>query len=189
LREFLEQHLYTFEVAIRVGRVRAVRPAYHEIDRIPCHVNKWLLTDILKNQWGLEGVGVSDYNAVLQLHTIHRVARSRVEAFKLALEAGVDIVFPDIICFDNIIKAVKEGIISESLIDRAIERVLKLKEALGLFENLYVDESKAPNILDNEEHRKLALEVAREAIVLLKNDRGTTSTEESQSYSCYRFQH
>ena len=77
---------------------------------------------------------------------------------------------PDIICFDDILKAVKEGIISESLIDRAVERVLKLKEALGLFDNPYVDEPKVPESLDNEEHRKLALEVARDAIVLLKND-------------------
>jgi beta-glucosidase len=170
LREFLEQHLYTFEVAIRIGRAQAVMPAYHEVDGIPCHANKWLLTDILKNQWGFEGVVVSDYNAVLQLHTVHRIAKNCVEAFKIALEAGVDIVFPDIICFEDIVKAVKEGVISESLIDRAVERVLKLKEALGLFDNPYVDESRIPDILDNEEHRKLALEAAREAIVLLKND-------------------
>jgi beta-glucosidase len=170
LREFLEQHLYTFEVAIRIGRAQAVMPAYHEVDGIPCHANKWLLTDILKNQWDFKGVVVSDYNAVLQLHTVHRIAKNCVEAFKIALEAGVDIVFPDIICFEDIVKAVKEGVISESLIDRAVERVLKLKEALGLFDNPYVDESRIPDILDNEEHRKLALEAAREAIVLLKND-------------------
>jgi beta-glucosidase len=170
LREFLEQHLYTFEVAIRVGRAQAVMPAYHEIDGVPCHANKWLLTDILRGQWGFEGVVVSDYNAVLMLHTVHRVARSCVEAFKIALEAGVDIVFPDIICFDDIVKAVKEGEIPESLLNRAVERVLKLKEALGLFENPYVDESRVPESLDNEEHRKLALEAARESIILLKND-------------------
>jgi beta-glucosidase len=170
LREFLEQHLYTFEVAIRIGRAQAVMPAYHEVDGIPCHANKWLLTDILKNQWDFKGVVVSDYNAILQLHTVHRIAKNCVEAFKIALEAGVDIVFPDIICFEDIVKAVKEGVISESLIDRAVERVLKLKDVLGLFDNPYVDESRIPDMLDNEEHRKLALEVAREAIVLLKND-------------------
>jgi beta-glucosidase len=170
LREFLEQHLYTFEVAIRIGRAQAVMPAYHEVDGIPCHANKWLLTDILKNQWDFKGVVVSDYNAVLQLQTVHRIAKNCVEAFKIALEAGVDIVFPDIICFEDIVKAVKEGVISGSLIDRAVERILKLKEALGLFDNPYVDESRIPDILDNEERRKLALEAAREAIVLLKND-------------------
>lgn len=67
-------------------------------------------------------------------------------------------------------QAVREGVISESLLDRAVERVLKLKEALGLFENPYVDEAQVPEVLDNEVHRRLALEVAREAIVLLKND-------------------
>ena len=170
LREFLEQHLYTFEVAIRVGRVQVVMPAYHEIDGVPCHANKWFLTDVLRNQWSFEGVVVSDYSAVLMLHTVHRVAKSCVEAFKIALEAGVDIVFPDIICFDDIVKGVKEGEISESILNRAVERVLKLKEALGLFENPYVDESRVPESLDNEEHRMLALEAARESIILLKND-------------------
>ena len=92
-REFLEQHLYTFEVAIRIGKALAVMPAYHEIDGVPCHANKWLLTDVLRSQWGFEGVVVSDYGAVTQLNTIHRVTKSCVESFKLALESGVDIVF------------------------------------------------------------------------------------------------
>ena len=170
LREFMEQHLHTFEVAIRVGKALSVMPAYHEIDGVPCHANKWLLTDVLRSQWGFEGIVVSDYFAVQQLHTIHRVAKSCVEAFKTALEAGVDVVFPGMECFDEIVQAVKEGVISESLLDRAVERVLKLKEALGLFENPYVDEAQVPEVLDNEVHRRLALEVAREAIVLLKND-------------------
>uniref|UniRef100_A0A7C4BCR0 Beta-glucosidase n=1 Tax=Ignisphaera aggregans TaxID=334771 RepID=A0A7C4BCR0_9CREN len=170
LREFMEQHLHTFEVAIRVGKALSVMPAYHEIDGVPCHANKWLLTDVLRSQWGFEGIVVSDYFAVQQLHTIHRVAKSCVEAFKMALEAGVDVVFPGMECFDEIVQAVREGVISESLLDRAVERVLKLKEALGLFENPYVDEAQVPEVLDNEVHRRLALEVAREAIVLLKND-------------------
>lgn len=170
LREFMEQHLHTFEVAIRVGKALSVMPAYHEIDGVPCHANKWLLTDVLRSQWGFEGIVVSDYFAVQQLHTIHRVAKSCVEAFKTALEAGVDVVFPGMECFDEIVQAVKEGVISESLLDRAVERVLKLKEALGLFENPYVDETQVPEVLDNEVHRRLALEVAREAVVLLKND-------------------
>jgi beta-glucosidase len=170
LREFMEQHLHTFEVAIRVGKALSVMPAYHEIDGVPCHANKWLLTDVLRSQWGFEGIVVSDYFAVQQLHTIHRVAKSCAEAFKTALEAGVDVVFPGMECFDEIVQAVKEGVISESLLDRAVERVLKLKEALGLFENPYVDEAQVPEVLDNEVHRRLALEVAREAIVLLKND-------------------
>ncbi|MDK6028606.1 glycoside hydrolase family 3 N-terminal domain-containing protein [Ignisphaera sp. 4213-co] len=170
LREFMEQHLYTFEVGIKVGGALSVMPAYHEIDGVPCHANKWLLTDVLRGLWGFRGVIVSDYSAVLQLNTIHRIARNCVEAFKIALEAGVDIIFPDIICFDDIVKAVKEGLISEAVLDRAVERVLRVKALLGLFDNPYVDETKVPEILDNEIHRKLALEAARESIVLLKND-------------------
>ncbi|MEM0027029.1 MAG: glycoside hydrolase family 3 N-terminal domain-containing protein [Ignisphaera sp.] len=170
LREFMEQHLYTFEVGIKVGGALSVMPAYHEIDGVPCHANKWLLTDVLRDSWGFKGIVVSDYDAVRQLNTIHKVAKDCVEAVKTALEAGVDIIFPDILCFDEVIRAVKDGVISESLLDRAVKRVLMVKALLGLLDNPFVDESKVPETFDNPEHRKLALEAAIESIVLLKND-------------------
>jgi len=170
LREFREQHLYPFEVAIRVGGALAVMPAYHEIDGIPCHGNKELLTDILRYQWGFKGDVVSDYGAIPQLNTIHRVARDCVDAFRIALEAGVDMNLPNVVCFDELVKAVRDGIVSESVVDRAVERILKLKYMLGLFDKPYIDESKAPEVLDSEGYRRLALEVARKSIVLLKND-------------------
>lgn len=169
-REFREQHLYPFEVAIRVGGALSVMPAYHEIDGVPCHANRELLTDILRQTWGFRGIVVSDYGAIMQLSTIHRVARDCIEAFRIALEAGVDVNFPDVICFNELVEAVKEGTVSESLIDRAVERVLKLKYMLGLFDNPFTDESRVPETLDNESYRKLALEAARKSIVLLKND-------------------
>ncbi len=170
LREFREQHLYPFEVAIRVGGALAVMPAYHEIDGIPCHGNKELLTDILRYQWGFKGVVVSDYGAIPQLNTIHRVARDCVDAFRIALEAGVDMNLPNVVCFDELVKAVRDGIVSESVVDRAVERILKLKYMLGLFDKPYIDESKVLEVLDSEGYRRLALEVARKSIVLLKND-------------------
>ena len=170
LREFREQHLYPFEVAIRVGGALAVMPAYHEIDGIPCHANKELLTDILRYYWGFKGVVVSDYGAIPQLNTVHRVARDCVDAFRIALEAGVDMNLPNVVCFDELVKAVRDGIVSESIVDRAVERILKLKYMLGLFDKPYIDESTVLEALDSEGYRKLALEVARKSIVLLKND-------------------
>ncbi len=169
-REFREQHLYPFEVAIRIGGAFSVMPAYHEIDGIPCHANRELLTDILRQLWGFKGIVVSDYGGIIQLATIHKVAKDCVEAFRVALEAGVDVNFPDVVCFNELVQAVREGIISESLIDRAVERVLRLKYLLGLFDNPFVDELKVPETLDSESYRMLALEAARKAIVLLKNN-------------------
>ncbi|MCS7111465.1 MAG: glycoside hydrolase family 3 N-terminal domain-containing protein [Ignisphaera sp.] len=169
-REFREQHLYPFEAAIRVAGALSVMPAYHEIDGIPCHANRELLTDILRWAWGFKGIVVSDYGGVVQLGTVHRIARDCREAFKMALEAGVDINFPDVVCFSELVEAIKEGTVSESLIDRAVERILKLKYVLGLFDNPFVDESKVPETLDGENYRRLALEAARKSIVLLKND-------------------
>ncbi|MEM4825262.1 MAG: glycoside hydrolase family 3 C-terminal domain-containing protein, partial [Desulfurococcaceae archaeon] len=170
LREFMEQHLYPFEVAVKLGGLLAIMPAYHEIDGIPCHANKWLLTDVLRREWGFRGIVVSDYNGILQLHSIHKIAKDCTTAFKLALEAGVDLNFPDIECFDQLVDAVRDGLISQSIIDRAVERVLRLKHMLGLFENPFIDELNVPETLDNEVHRRLALEAARESIVLLKNN-------------------
>jgi beta-glucosidase len=170
VREFREQHLYPFEVAIRVGRALAVMPAYHEIDDVPCHSNKELLTDILRYYWGFKGVVVSDYGAIPQLSTIHRVAKDCVDAFRIALESGVDMNLPNVICFDELVKAVRDGIVSESIVDRAVERILGLKYMLGLFDKPYIDESKVQEVLDSEGYRTLALEVAKKSIVLLKND-------------------
>ncbi|MEM1863719.1 MAG: glycoside hydrolase family 3 C-terminal domain-containing protein, partial [Desulfurococcaceae archaeon] len=170
LREFMEQHLYPFEVAVKLGGLLAIMPAYHEIDGIPCHANKWLLTDVLRREWGFRGIVVSDYNGILQLHSIHKIAKDCTTAFKLALEAGVDLNFLDIECFDQLVDAVRDGLISQSIIDRAVERVLRLKHMLGLFENPFIDELNVPETLDNEVHRRLALEAARESIVLLKNN-------------------
>jgi beta-glucosidase len=170
VREFREQHLYPFEVAIRVGRALAVMPAYHEIDGVPCHSNKELLTDILRYYWGFKGVVVSDYGAIPQLSTIHRVAKDCVDAFRIALESGVDMNLPNVICFDELVKAVRDGIVSESIVDRAVERILGLKYMLGLFDKPYIDESKVQEVLDSEGYRTLALEVAKKSIVLLKND-------------------
>ncbi|MEM0006562.1 MAG: glycoside hydrolase family 3 N-terminal domain-containing protein, partial [Ignisphaera sp.] len=81
--------------------------AYHEIDGVPCHANRELLTDILRQTWGFRGIVVSDYGAIMQLSTIHRVARDCIEAFRIALEAGVDVNFPDVICFNELVEAVK----------------------------------------------------------------------------------
>ncbi|MEM4086847.1 MAG: glycoside hydrolase family 3 N-terminal domain-containing protein [Saccharolobus sp.] len=170
-RELREVFLFPFEAAIKKGNALSVMPAYNEIDGIPVHSNVELLTKILREEFGFDGIVVSDYSGIIQLHTIHRVASDRKEAAIKAIEAGVDIEYPAGECYgEPLLEAVKEGLVSISVIDRAVERVLRIKEKIGLFTNPYVDENNVPEKLDNPKARQLALEAARKSIVLLKND-------------------
>ncbi|MEM0226430.1 MAG: glycoside hydrolase family 3 protein, partial [Thermofilaceae archaeon] len=168
-REFREAVLYPFEAAVKEAGLAAIMPAYHEIDGVPCHANSWLLRRILRDEWGFEGIVVSDGTGVRQLQTYHRVAGDDLEAAIKALEAGVDIELPHPDCYRRLIDAVREGLVSEKRVDEAAARVLRVKALLGLFENPYVDESSVPDVLDNPEARKLAREAARKSVVLLEN--------------------
>ncbi|MEM0219129.1 MAG: glycoside hydrolase family 3 N-terminal domain-containing protein [Thermoproteota archaeon] len=171
-REFREVFLFPFEVAVKNAKVLSIMNAYHEIDGIPCASSKELLTKILREEWNFSGIVVSDYGAIDMLYSFHKVTDSKEGAAKLAIEAGIDVELPSLNCYgEPLIFAVKKGIVSEDTIDNAVRRVLRLKFKLGLFENPYVDPSEVPEFLDSKaEYRNLALEVARESIVLLKND-------------------
>lgn len=170
-RELREVFLFPFEVAIKEGNALSLMNAYHEIDGVPCASSKFLLTKILRWEWGFEGFVVSDYIAVRMLENFHKVARDAKEAAILALEAGIDIELPEVDCYgEPLIQAVKEGLISEEVINSAVERVLRAKFLLGLFEDTERDPKKVYEIFDAPKFRELAREVAKRSIVLLKND-------------------
>jgi beta-glucosidase len=169
-RELREVFLLPFEAAVVKAGVGSIMSAYHEIDGIPCTASGKLLTRILREEWGFKGFVVSDYGAVDMLVHTHRTAGGKMDAAKQALEAGVDVELPDFNCFRELVVAVREGVVSESTVDMAVERVLRAKFELGLFENPWVDPEKALEAFDTEEDRRLALRAARESLVLLKND-------------------
>jgi beta-glucosidase len=170
-RLFREVYLYPFEKAVKEAGVLSVMNAYHEIDGIPCGASEELLTDILRKEWGFDGVVVSDYFAIAQLETIHHIAANKSDAAGLSLRAGLDIELPAANCYgEPLLKAVKSGAIPLALVDRAVARVLSLKFRLGLFENTYVSPAAAVKLIDTPEDRELALEAARKSIILLKND-------------------
>ena len=170
-REFREVFLFPFEVAIKVARAGSLMNAYHEIDGIPCASSWELLTGILREEWGFDGIVVSDYGAIKQLEAFHHVAAGEKEAAVQALEAGIDIELPTVECYgEPLLQAIKEGGVSEATLNRAVCRVLKAKFLLGIFDNPYVDTGKIPQILDTADDRALALQAARESLVLLKND-------------------
>jgi len=170
-REFREVYLFPFEAAVREGGAFSLMNAYHDIDGVPCGASRELLTEVLREQWGFKGYVVSDYWAIKMLQTFHHVATDGKDAAVQALEAGIDLELPTAEYYDEpLLRAVKEEIISEATIDRAVSRILRAKFLLGLFENPYIDVAKVPEAFDSVEDRILALEAARESIVLLKND-------------------
>ena len=169
-RAFREVFLFPFEAAIKEAGAFSLMNAYHDIDGVPCAASRELLTGILREEWGFKGFIVSDYSSIRMLKTFHHVAADEKEAAVQALEAGIDIELPNIDCYGKpLLQAIQEGAVSEATLDEAVSRVLRAKFLLGVFEKPYVYLNDVPEIFDTAEDRSLALEVARESIVLLKN--------------------
>lgn len=166
-----ETHFVPFEAAVKEANLLSIMPAYHEIDGVPVHANKWMLDTLLRKEWGFRGTVVSDYYAMTQLQELHSVAVDKSDAARQSLEAGVDVELPDMDVNKTLIEQIKAGKIPESLIDQAVSRILYQKFQLGLFENPYVDAATVAQKIDTTEDRNLAADAARRAIVLLKNDK------------------
>jgi len=160
--------LVPFQAAVKAGAY-TVMPSYNEVDGIPAHANSWLLTDVLRREWGFSGLVVSDYFGVEQMQTRHHVAADKADAAAQALDAGVDLELPDPYGFSELVGLVKSGRMAESMIDRSVARMLRAKFLAGLFETPYVDPDRAERVTNTPEHQALALEAARKSIVLLKN--------------------
>ncbi|MET0622237.1 MAG: glycoside hydrolase family 3 N-terminal domain-containing protein [Pyrinomonadaceae bacterium] len=169
-RVLREYFLPSFEAAVKEARVLSVMASYNEIDGVPSHANRWLLQKVLREEWGFDGLVASDYYGIPQLESLHHVAADKTEAARLALEAGVDAELPDPDCFPKLLQLVKDGRVSQALIDKAVARNLRAKFMLGLFENPYVDPERAARVTNSEAHRQLAAEAARRSITLLKNE-------------------
>lgn len=173
-RELREVFLSPFKAAIEAG-AGSVMASYNEVNGVPSHANRWLLREVLREEWGFEGFVVSDYNAVWELSDRpethgHFVAANRKEAAALAIRAGVNIELPDPDCYRFIAELVTEGSLDETLLDDLVEPMLVWKFRLGLFDDPYVDPDEAERIAGCEAHRGLALRAARETITLLKNE-------------------
>jgi beta-glucosidase len=171
-RAIRSRFLPPFEAAIHEAGARSVMPSYNEVDGVPSHANTWLLKDVLRGEWGFEGTIVSDWFAINDLVVRHHVARDSAEAAREALAATVDLELPDIQTYHTLVDAVKQGTVAESAIDTAVRRLLRAKFDVGLFENPYVDAAAADSISGAAAHRALALEAARQSVVLLKNHNG-----------------
>ncbi len=144
--------------------------AHNEINGVPSHMSKWLMTDILRNEWNFKGFYVSDWLDIERIDKLHHVAKDMKEASFLSVDAGMDMHMHGPEFTDAIIASVKEGKLSINRVNDACRKILTAKFKLGLFENRFVDLEKKGALLFTEEHKATALESARKGIVLLKNN-------------------
>jgi beta-glucosidase len=159
-----------FAAAIRRANAQAVMASYNEIDGLPSHANRWLLTDVLRGEMGFKGAVVSDYFAIKELVEVHRAEPDQRSATLRAMRAGVDFDLPNGESYATLPELLKAGQVTQAQIDDAVRRMLRLKFMAGLFENPYADAKYAASITGNAEARALAAEAARKSVVLLKND-------------------
>ena len=168
MRQLFSDYLPPFKKAIEEG-AGTIMTSYNTIDGIPCTANKFLLTDVLRDKWGFNGFVYSDLVSINGIAG-YRVAANLKEAAALALKAGVDMDLGENAYGKNLKQALQEGLITQQDIDKAVKNVLRLKFRMGLFENPYVSPEQAKKIVRSKEHKQIARQVAREGIVLLKND-------------------
>jgi beta-glucosidase len=169
-REFRGTHLYPFEIAVKEAHARAIMASYNEWDGVPNHVNRRLLTDILRGEWNFNGFVMSDGGGLDVLYEQHHVAAGADEAGALALAAGLDYDLHSKGAFTHLAEEEKAGGVLIGDIDRAVRNVLRVKFACGLFEDPFADADLMEKVTNCAEHKALALQAAREAMVLLKND-------------------
>ncbi|MFT3826046.1 MAG: glycoside hydrolase family 3 N-terminal domain-containing protein [Chitinophagaceae bacterium] len=168
--ELREYYLPQFREAVKAGAA-TVMVNSGEINGVPVHANKYLLTDVLRKELGFEGVVVTDWEDIVRLHTRHLVAASPRAAVAMAVNAGIDMsMVPGDFSFADLLKeAVQKGEVPITRINDAVKKILVLKFKLGLFDNPYPEQG-AENNFGLPAYQTVALEAAREAITLLKND-------------------
>jgi beta-glucosidase len=169
-RELRRIFLPAFEAAVKEAQVGSVMAAYNEIDSIPCHINHWLLTRVLREEWGFQGYVTSDGGGLEMLVNYHHAARDNAQAARLAIAAGVDYDLSNGAVYHTLIEQVRNGTVAQRDLDRAVSAVLASKFRLGLFENPYVDPDYAQSITNCKAHQALALRAAERTPILLKNE-------------------
>ncbi|MBR4205127.1 MAG: glycoside hydrolase family 3 C-terminal domain-containing protein [Clostridia bacterium] len=172
-REVESCYLPVFEAGIREGGAYNVMVAYNCVDGDPLMASEWYLKDVLKERFKLKGYSRSDWGGVGRLKHAHHLVATDKEAIGLAMRNGLDVqgcdYDPDF-WRDNVVALVEEGSLSMERLDDIVSRVLRVKFELGLFEHPYTDEEAWESVIRCGEHREVSHEIARESVVLLKND-------------------
>lgn len=177
LREYF---LPSFQKGVDLG-TRTLMVNSGEVNGVPVHASKFLLTDVLRNEMGYKGVVITDWQDIIKLQERHQVAENHKEAVYLSVSAGIDmcIVPFDFSFYNDLLALVKEGRITEERINQSVRRILALKKELGLFENPFLDKTLVKNFA-TPESKNTALETARQALTLLKNKDNILPFNENQ---------
>ncbi len=168
-----EYYLPTFEKCITEGKAASIMTAYNAINDVPCTLNNWLLKKVLRHDWGFDGYVVSDCGGPSLLFTDHKYVKTLETAATLSIQAGLDLECGDNVYIGPLLNAYKQYMVTEAEIDFAAYRVLRGRMRLGLFDDpdLNPYNKISPSVIGCEKHSKLALEAARQSIVLLKNEK------------------
>ena len=170
-RELRDVYLRPFEAAVRGAGLASVMNAYQELDGIPCTANRWLMTDLLRGEWGFDGTVVSDYFTIKQLDDYHHVVGSWQDAAVAALTAGIDVELPSTECYGEVLRAaIEQGAHRDGRRRRGGEEVLESKLRLGLFEQPFVDADRVGAYTRTDDQIDLSRQLATESLVLLSND-------------------
>ena len=170
---FRNVYLPPFKAGVAAGSL-TVMPAFNTLNGVPCSVNAWLLTDILRDHLGFRGFTISDWDAIKECDfNRHGMGEKPADLAELALKAGMDQDMMAGYYRKNLAKLVRDGVVPMALVDRSVRNVLSVKNALGLWEKPYLDEKVVVAQVDLAAHAKLAREVAAKCCVLLKNANGT----------------
>jgi len=165
-----DTYLPAFEAAVREARVESVMGAYNCVDGEPCCAHPQLISNVLRKQWQFDGHFVSDCGAIEDFHFNHRVTKTPQESAAKAVKAGCDLCCGAV--YNQIMAALKQGLLSEGEIDTCVIRLLKTRMRLGMFDapQRLPWSHLGEKVVGSRKHRRLALQAARESIVLLKND-------------------
>lgn len=172
-REMRTLHLAPFRKVVEEANVYAVMPSYNEVDGVPAHANHFLLTQVLRNEWDFQGYVFSDYGGLSQLYNFHKIAKDKPEAAQRAVEAGVDLEAARPEIYSHLVELVKDGTVSEKLIDQSVSRILTAKFKAGLFEKPYPEVANIRKRVHLPAHRELSQKIAEESIILLQNENRT----------------
>lgn len=169
-RELRQYFLPAFKEAVDAGSVTLMINS-GEINGVPVHASKFLLTDVLRGELGFQGIAVTDWADINYLHTRHKVAETIKDAIKISVNAGIDMsmVPHDFEFSELLVELVKEGSVSEETINDAVSRILKVKMQLGLFENPVTDPKKYPDF-GSKKFAEVSKKAALESFTLLKNN-------------------
>lgn len=169
-RLFREEILEPFRKAVKIGHIKGIMPSHSEIDGIPAHTNEWLLTGVLREELGFDGVVVSDYHDVERLNILHHIVSDNTDAAKAALKAGVNFDLPISTCYKTLTDEIRGNREYMAILDKRVSEILKLKFEMGLFENPYSD---GRDFAERKKTRdSLTYLAAAKAVILLKNENG-----------------